>query len=293
VHVATDEPVLLAPTLLGGQSFRFRAIGDAFAGVVEGDLWTLATAPGGLAWTSARRRGRARLARYLGLDGSYPAALERLSQDPVLAPVVARHAGLRVLRQEPWETLVAFVTSANNHVPRIEGILARLAEAAGEPRDDGEVPYHAFPDADAVARLGERRLVSLGFGYRAPYVRATARAVARGDCDLEALREASCGEAREALLALPGVGPKVADCVALFGLGHGEAFPVDRWIARAVADRFFEAGEAPRDLKAFALARWGSDAGLAQQFLFHAARVEGAHGRRAPGASRLASSAAP
>ncbi len=222
-------------------------------------------------------------ARYLGATPEDDAARGRLRADPVLAPALAAHEGLRILRQEPWETTAAFLVSANNNVLRIEGILralARRGDALGSPWGE----RHAFPDAATVARLPESRLRALGLGYRAPFLRATARLVASGDVDLDSLVGAPLPEVREALLALPGVGPKVADCIALFALEAGGAFPVDRWVLRAVSEAFFAGREVkPREAEAFARARWGDDAGLAQQFLFHAVRTRA----NAPGARRL------
>lgn len=268
-------------TLLGGQSFRWRRVGDAYEGVALGRAWRVRPDDDALDVDVGLPPAAAR--RYLGLDPAYPSALARLARDPALADAVARHRGLRILRQDPWEALVAFVTSANNNVPRIEGILARLAERAGTPLPPGR---HAFPTPEALARVPERDLRAAGLGYRAPFVRSTARAVADG-FPLPALARRPYAAARDALLELDGVGPKVADCVCLFGLGHGEAFPVDTWIRHAMGRVLGETLAEARVADA-ARKRWGRDAGLAQQYLFHAARVEGKGGRKAPGAARFA-----
>lgn len=272
-------PVDLPGTLQGGQAFRWTRDGDAFVGPLGRRLVRLAPLPGGD--VEADGAPLAELARYFRLEPEDAARRARLARDPALAPALAAAPGLRLLRQDPWEATVAFVTSANNNVLRIEGILRRVAARWGEPLGGG---HFAFPEPERLARARESTLRAAGLGYRAPFVRATARMVASGDVELEALRGRPLAEAREALLRLPGVGPKVADCIALFALDVDEAFPVDRWIARAVGELFLGGREpSPREAEAFARERWGADAGLAQQLLFHAVRTRG----QAPGTRRL------
>ncbi|HLE96389.1 MAG TPA: DNA glycosylase [Candidatus Thermoplasmatota archaeon] len=309
-------------TLLGGQSFRWRRFETGHVrGVALGRAWHIVGDGADLHVDVDLAPAAVR--RYLGLDPQYPSAVARLARDPALAPAVAAHPGLRVLRQDPWEALAAFIVSANNNVPRIEGIVERLSVEAGGvigadappgnaasgarvrarvPAGEGahvrtrapagerarvraRAPLHAFPTPDAVARLDERVLRRVGLGYRAPFLREAARIVADG-LDLAALARRPYRRAHDALTELPGVGPKVADCVCLFGLGHGEAFPVDTWMRDAMA-RVLARPLGDRDAGDAARRRWGANAGLAQQFLFHAARVRGKPGRAAPGSARF------
>lgn len=283
-----DGPLDLPGSLLGGQAFRWSREGAGFVGVVGRRVLRLDPLPDG----RVEARGWPRVARhdvesYFRLEREDAHRRARLAQDPVLASALAAHPGLRLLRQDPWETTAAFLTSANNNVPRIEGTLRHLARTHGERLDAPEGPDgapFAFPEPGTVARLRESQLRAAGLGYRAPFLKETARMVARGDVDLGALRGAGLDEARATLLGLPGVGPKVADCIALFSLDVDDAFPLDRWMLRAVAEAFF-GGEArkPREVDAFVRARWGRDAGLAQQYLFHAIRLR----ESAPGTGRL------
>lgn len=275
-------PIDLQGSLQGGQAFRWSREGDVFTGTVGDRVVHFAALPSGDVEASATpAAGHAFFASYLRLEPADAARRERLARDPALVPALRAHPGLRLLRQDPWETTVAFLTSANNHVLRIEGILRALAARYGEPLDGG---LRAFPEPDRLARVRESSLRALGLGYRAPFLRETARLVAARDVDVRALRGASWAEARETLLRLPGVGPKVADCIALFSLDVDEAFPIDRWVLRAVSDEFFAGAPLkPRDVEEFARERWGADAGLAQQLLFHAVRLR----QGAPGTKRL------
>lgn len=281
-------PVDLPGSLQGGQAFRWTTEGSAFHGVVGGHATRLTPAGAGVRAQVHPEADAKLIETYLRLEPPQARMRERLAADPVLAPAVAAHPGLRLLRQDPWETTVAFLTSANNNVLRIERILHALAKRYGEPlATPAEWPgtFHAFPPPERLARASETSLRGLGLGYRAPFLRESARMVARGDVDLAALRGAGREEAREALLQLPGVGPKVADCIALFSLDVDDAFPIDRWILRAMSDLFFEGtAQAPRTVEAFARDRWGRDVGLAQQYIFHAVRLAA----KAPGTTRLA-----
>jgi N-glycosylase/DNA lyase len=277
----TREPVLLQASLRGGQSFRWRAEDDALVGVARGRRFRVEPHPDGVAYASDPPGARDVLSDYLDVGEGYVHAVEALAGDPLVAEAVEGYRGLRVLRQDPWEATAAFVLSSNNNVARIEGLVEALARKAGEARETPEgATWWTFPDPADVAALGEGRLRELGCGYRAPYLAETAGMVARGDVDLEALQGRSVAEAREALLTLHGVGDKVADCILVFGLGHGEAFPVDRWVARWIADRGPDLDpDDPGAVRAFARKRWGEEAGLAQQFLFHATRQEEGSGR--------------
>ncbi len=275
----------LEACLLGGQSFRWVRQGDLYVGVVGGFAVTArALGDGGIDVRTVPGSRRGRWESYFGLGAADDAARAILRRDPALRPLLDRYPGLRILRQDPWETIVAFITSANNNVARITGIMDRIARSVGDPIPGPgpvAVAHHAFPGPDAVSRVGEVRLRAMGLGYRSPFVHRTASRIAAGAPSIRALAGLPDDDLRGALLDLPGVGPKVADCIALFGFGRGRAFPVDRWVARAMAAHVPEAAGvpamgAPRGgevARRFAEARWGNAAGLAQQYLFHAMRL--------------------
>ena len=212
--------------------------------------------------------------RYLGVIPSrgHPRRVEgALAADRVLARVLPHTAGISLLSQDPWEVLISFIVSQNNNIPKIMRSIDGLARALGEPLEDG---VSAFPSPERLAAARARTLAACALGYRAPYVRGAARLVADGRLDLAALARMDHAAAREMLLAVPGIGEKVGDCVLLFGLGHRAAFPIDVWVRRAVERLYF--GGRPRrlrDIQAFARERFGPLAGYAQQHLFAYARA--------------------
>jgi N-glycosylase/DNA lyase len=283
----------LRRTLDSGQAFRWRWHDPerrTASGVVGRHVIRLSQDARGIRLLSPDTPGvRETVRRYLGLVpcGGHPRRVETaLGADPVLAGVLPYTAGISVLAQDPWEVLISFIVSQNNNIPKITRSIEGLARAFGEPLDD---EAFAFPRPERLAAAPTRTLEACALGYRAAYVRAAARLVAGGALDLAALRRMDREAAREALLAVPGIGEKVGDCVLLFGLGHRDAFPVDVWVRRAV-ERLYYRGRPRRlrEIQAFARKRWGPLAGYAQQHLFAYARErlrpclngQGAPGRR-------------
>jgi N-glycosylase/DNA lyase len=267
----------LARTLESGQAFRWRWSDSGrrvATGIVGRRTVRLTQDAGGIRMLSPDAPDAARaLRRYLGVvpQAGHPRRVEAaLAADPVLARVLPHTAGISLLAQDPWETLITFVVSQNNNIPKITGSIERLSRACGEPIGGG---VFAFPSPERLAAAPIRTLAACALGYRAPYVRGAARLVADGGLDLAALSRMDYGAARETLLAVPGIGEKVGDCVLLFGLGHRAAFPVDVWVRRAVEQLYFRGR--PRglaEIRSFAAERWGPLAGYAQQHLFAYAR---------------------
>jgi N-glycosylase/DNA lyase len=267
-------PYNLHRTLGCGQTFRWRIDAAGAAGAFSGRPVRLhQTSDGvvveGLADASTLRA----LRHYLGLDEPLEAVEAVLAHDRVLGRMLPHTSGLALLHQDPWECLISFIVSAFNNIPKIELSLDRLAQQFGE--QIGERTW-TFPSGEHLAEAGLRDLRRCALGYRARYVRDVARLVATGDLELPALRRCEYRAARQMLLALPGVGEKVADCVLLFAYGKGEAFPVDVWVKRAV-ERWYFGGrrKTEREIREFAHQRFGALAGYAQQHLFHYMRERG------------------
>lgn len=179
--------------------------------------------------------------RYFDLDTVYREIRARIDKrkDPFLARAAEAEQGIRILRQEPWETLVSFIISQNRNIPAICRSIERLCELAGEKKTDARgCVFHTFPAPGAVAALGEAELADCRLGYRASYVRGAAEAVRSGALDLSFLILAEPEEQERALTSLRGVGVKVASCVRLFGLHSLDAFPIDVWVRRILENEY-------------------------------------------------------
>ena len=167
--------------------------------------------------------------------------------------------GLRILKQEPFEMLISFIISANNHIPRIRSTIEKLCRRYGENCGD----YYAFPTAEALTNATVEELRSIGLGYRAEYVLDTAKAVYNGA--LVGLENLSDDQLRRSLIAFKGVGGKVADCIMLFGYSRYGRFPVDTWVVKAYGRKKSEAKSLERELTE----KYGDLSGFVQQYVFY------------------------
>ena len=253
----------LAQTLDCGQSFRWQQHKDgSFSGIAfERPLRILWEGENLLLCDSNEEEFDSIWRAYFDLDFDYGALkLELAGISPAMKEAVRYAPGMRLLRQEPWEALCSFILSQNNHIPRIKGIIVRLCEAFGRTLPGGG---HAFPTAQAIANLRLEDLTPVRAGFRAKYILDAAQKVASGEIDLAHTASLPLDEARAELQKIRGIGPKVADCVLLYGLHRLEAFPKDVWMKRAM--RVLFPGELP--------SLFGEYAGIAQQYLFHYSRM--------------------
>lgn len=180
--------------------------------------------------------------------------------DNYLKSAVSEYSGIRILRQEPWEALCSFIISQNNNIPRIKGIVERLCESFGE----GETGKKSFPSAEKLAKLTVEDLAPLRAGFRAKYIIDAAQKVAGGEVDFNKISNEPIEFGREELQKIKGVGAKVAECTLLYGFHKIEAFPIDVWVKRIMAEMYPDG--LPQCTK-------GTE-GIAQQYLFHWRRMQ-------------------
>lgn len=277
--LAAEQPLNLQATMESGQLFRWSRDGEWYKGVIGEHGYMLKQAENGLlVKTSARATGAAErtLRDFFRLDDDLPATYEAMAGDEKLAEAIGRWRGLRILRQDPWECLISFVCSSVSNIPRISRNLKALAQAYGRPVSLDHDPLYTFPRPERLAYASEEDLLKLGLGFRAGYVVKIVERVTGGLLDMDALRTAAYEDAKSALMELPGVGNKVADCVLLFSLEKLEGFPIDRWILRGLVDWYGHSEKARYgDLASWAQRRWGMNAGYVQQYMYHHKRLLG------------------
>ena len=209
--------------------------------------------------------------KYFDLERDYSAIEKEILNDEILSVCLPYASGIHVFNQEPFEALISFIISSNNNIGRISGIIDRLCRLAGQQLSINGELYFAFPEPCSIAKLSVEQLHSIGAGYRAPFIKKSALMVADG-YDLGGLRNMSLDEARKELYKFPGVGPKVADCVLLFSLGHTDAFPIDVWMDRAMKELYFNSLPPSKAQLREMIARLGKYSGIIQQYIFHYAR---------------------
>lgn len=251
----------LGRTLDCGQCFRWKRCPDGFwEGVCCGTFCRVRQERTVLIFThTSRRLIRDFWIPYFGLDEDYTTLCRNFCTDPVLCRAVRFAPGIRLLRQDPWETLCSFIISQNNNIPRIRSIIERFCSLLGDPMEKGPP---AFPTPERLSSCTIEDLAPLRSGFRARYLLDAAQKVSSGAVNLKTVDTLDSDNARRVLTSICGVGPKVADCVLLYGFHKTEVVPMDVWMKRVLAVLYPD-GFPQR------LSPW---MGIAQQFLFHYAR---------------------
>jgi len=263
-------------TLTSGQVFGWKKVDDWYYGEIAGKPVRIRQDNNSLQFEGASRN---EVADYFALDEDVAAICRRISRnDPILSKAVNEFRGLRILRQDPWICTVSFVCSAFSNIPRIEKKLQNLRTRYGKTAYIAGHPVHLFPSPRSLADAPLSQLRACGLGFRDKYVKGLGQRMRR--FDVAALRRENYEEAKESLMESAGIGEKVADCICLFSLDKHEAFPIDVWIARVMANLYSKEIRAMfpktklsyKDVQSFARAKWGKDAGYAQAFLYIYAR---------------------
>jgi N-glycosylase/DNA lyase len=212
---------------------------------------------------------------YFDLARDYRQIKESLSKDPVLKEAIQYGKGIRILRQDTWETLVSFIISQNNRIPQIKKVVENLASSFGEPIEYKGKVYYTFPKAEELVMFDVETIAKTKCGFRAKYILDAASKVFSGEIDLLKLFEYSTNEIRDILMSINGVGPKVADCVILYSIGRYDTFPTDVWIKRIVEYLYLKREGTPLEIQLFAIDKFGDLSGFAQQYLFYYGREMG------------------
>lgn len=270
--------------LASGQVFRFVRTERGWVGPDGRNRITANRVTGG--WEVCSEPDESAAFRFFRLDVSAKEMGERVLQlAKELAPYIRRHAGLRVLRPERAdETLFSFLCTANNHLSRISKMVHRLGEY-GEPMGGN---LFSFPSAHRIAAIKDQELRAKGFGYRGRVIPAVAQQVVeRGANWLDSLRSSSYQAAHASLSELAGVGPKLADCVCLVGLGHDQAVPIDTHLWQASTELYFPEWKGKsltasryRAVGDHFREKFGSLAGWAHQYLFYDRILDYRKGKR-------------
>ena len=257
-----------------GQCFRLTpAASGVWQLVARGRVLEIGELPDGAELRCSPREYEAVWRSYFDLDTVYERFRTAVpEEDLFLRSAVRWGEGIRILRQDAWEMLVTFLISQRKNIPAIAGSVERLCRLCGEPLGEG---HYAFPTAERVAALSLAELNGCSLGYRSPYVQAAAQLTASGQLDLGALSEADDDALLKALLGVPGVGPKVANCVMLFGFYRLSGFPRDVWINRMIDTEYGGT---------FPLEPYRGFEGVIQQYIFYYGRSGAYRERRSGGA---------
>ena len=262
-----------------GQIFRFNVYDDEYSLVAGDKLLFIKEDDDGYILSCSKSEFEEFWADYFDLRLDYSDFEKNIPEDDLFLINAAEYSyGIRILNQDKWEMLISFIISQRKSIPAIKSSIEKLARTYGKKIDmqvpdfikniDKNSEFFAFPTPKALADASIDDLNACSLGYRSPYIEASAKAVYRGDIDLEDLSNLDDNELLAALMSLKGVGIKVANCVALFGYHRIAAFPIDVWIKRMIDEHYD--GEFPLKL-------YDGYAGVIQQYIFYYGRESTKH----------------
>ncbi|MFB0567572.1 MAG: DNA-3-methyladenine glycosylase, partial [Candidatus Bathyarchaeia archaeon] len=222
---------------------------------------------------------------YFRLDDDLPKFYSSILKDEHIRAAVEGFKGLRLMRQEPWECLISYICATYKNIPAIKDMILNISKNFGKKLLFDGLEFYTFPKPRDLAKASIEETRACKLGFRAERVLEVSRKVSTKEVNLEALRKLNCEEAKIELMKLPGVGPKVADCVLLFSLGKLEAFPIDVWMKRIFMEYYSDYFEpsfvkkvlskkslTPREynrIGLFGRTYFGKFVGYAQEYLYH------------------------
>ncbi|WP_172856463.1 DNA-3-methyladenine glycosylase 2 family protein [Thermoanaerobacterium sp. RBIITD] len=209
---------------------------------------------------------------YFDLGRDYGRIKDVLSQDEVLKEAIKYGEGIRILRQDTWETLISFIISQNNRIPQIKKVIENLSKSLGHPIKYKNKTYYTFPKIQDIIMADMETLNKSKCGFRAKYIIDAASKIFNDEINLFEIQLYDTDDVRNLLMNIKGVGPKVADCVILYSMGRYEAFPADIWIKRVVEFLYLKRKINNYDVQHFAKEKFGDLSGFAQQYLFNYAK---------------------
>ncbi len=214
---------------------------------------------------------------YFDLDRDYSLLKSNFPHDEHLLKAVEFGNGLRLLRQDPFETTISFIISSNNQIPRIMKSVEMISKDLGKYIGSfNNIDYYSFPEPNEIALLSEEYIrEKYKVGFRAKYIKETSERIASGEFSLDEIKELPYEEAKKKLMSLPGIGPKVSDCILLFSFQKQEAFPIDVWVTRVMKTLYLGENATKKEIESAKKELFGDMCGYAQQYLFYYARELG------------------
>ena len=262
-----------------GQCFRWlREEDGSYTGVVQGKVINVKKENDLIIFDNTNKEDFENIwFDYFDLGRNYGEIKNQLKvMDEYLEKATEFGQGIRILQQDGWEMLISFIISANNRIPMIQRAINNLSERYG--KFIGEYrgkKYYAFPTPEELSKVSVEDIRACQTGFRDKYIESVVDYVNENNEDVLSYRKLDTSECIKELVKFNGVGPKVADCIALFGMQKYDTFPVDVWVKRVMEEFYVEDNLSLPKIRKFALDKFGDLAGFAQQYLFYYARELG------------------
>lgn len=261
-----------------GQCFRWNEQEDgSYTGVIKNGIINVKKEDETITFTGICDKNIEEVVNeYFDLKRDYEKIKEQLGNvDEYLKTSIQYGKGIRILNQDLWETIISFIISANNNIPRIKGIIERISQKYGNEIEWNGKKYYTFPTYEQLKDVTVQEYRNLGLGFRDIRLYETTQMILNKEVDLEKLKNnPNTQEVRNELLRLSGVGPKVADCILLFSdLKRFDVFPIDVWVRRVINDLYIKEDDETKvskvKIEKLAEEKFGDLKGLAQQYLFY------------------------
>ena len=257
-----------------GQAFRFNKTGEnEYTGVAKGHALTISQINDDVILYDTSYDDFCNIWHdFFDLSTDYGAIKKAVSVDSYMNEAINYGYGIRILKQDLWETIISFIISASNNVPRIKGIVERLCAAFGEEIEYRGKIYYSFPTPHVLSSLTKDELGIIRAGFRDKYIIDACKKISQNEIELHMFDTLTTSQAKNTLMSIDGIGEKVSNCILLFGLGRTDSFPVDVWIKRIMEYCYFDGEQSILAISNLAKEKFGKFGGYAQQYLFYWAR---------------------
>lgn len=262
-----------------GQCFRWKEQGDgSYTGVAKGRVINVFREGDTIYLKNTNLEDFNNIWKdYFDLDTDYSKIKNELrNMDEYLEKATEFGWGIRLLRQDPWEMIISFIISSNNRIPMIQKAIKNLSREYGTyiGSYEGE-DYYDFPTPQQLSKASIEEIRACSTGFRDKYIKSTTEEVIKNNDDVYSYRNLSTEDCIKELLKFNGIGPKVGDCIALFGMQKYDTFPVDVWVKRVMQEFYVEDDMSLPKIRKYAIDKFGDLSGFAQQYLFYYARELG------------------
>ncbi|CEN85519.1 DNA-3-methyladenine glycosylase family protein [Paraclostridium sordellii] len=262
-----------------GQCFRWKDQGDgSYTGVAKGRVINVSREGDTIYLKNTNLEDFKNIWKdYFDLDTDYSKIKNELrNMDEYLEKATEFGWGIRLLRQDPWEMIISFIISSNNRIPMIQKAIKNLSREYGTYIGSYEdEDYYDFPTPQQLSKASIEEIRACSTGFRDKYIKSTTEEVIKNNDDVYSYRNLSTEDCIKELLKFNGIGPKVGDCIALFGMQKYDTFPVDVWVKRVMQEFYVEDDMSLPKIRKYAIDKFGDLSGFAQQYLFYYARELG------------------
>ncbi|MGC8656477.1 MAG: DNA-3-methyladenine glycosylase family protein [Thermoplasmata archaeon] len=262
----------LESTLFNGQVFRWQKINEKYYGFISNKFVSIENKNGMLYVWSKQPISTDEIKEYFRLGDDLEKVKKSIGNDSVLSMLFEYYNSMRIIKQEPLECSISYICSIASNIRKISSVINKISQMSGYEVELDGIKNYSFPTYDELIKLTKKDFDMAGAGFRSEYILNFLKYVGENKETFYSLDKLPYEEALKTLTSIRGIGDKVANCILLFGFGKLEAFPVDRWVLRAMKKFYVEQKMSNEKIRQFAQNKWDGNAGYIQQYLFHGIR---------------------